>query len=76
MTGMRDQEVMYCYWSDVNLAAAAVRVSYKPDLGWTPKAYKEREIPIPAKLVAELKTWKAKSDNDLQAGVSNLRLQV
>ncbi len=27
MTGMREQEVMYTYWSDVNLAAATVRVS-------------------------------------------------
>ena len=62
MTGMRDQEVMYCYWSDVNLTASTVRVSYKPDLGWTPKAYKEREIPIPAKLVKNLKAWKAKSN--------------
>jgi integrase len=62
MTGMREQEVMYTYWSDVNLAAATVRVSYKPDRGWTPKAYKEREIPIPATLVNSLKAWKAKSD--------------
>jgi integrase/recombinase XerD len=62
MTGMREQEVMYTYWSDVNLAHATVRVSHKPDRGWTPKAYKEREIPIPAKLVKSLKTWKAKSD--------------
>jgi integrase/recombinase XerD len=62
MTGMRDQEVMYCYWSDVNLSAATVRVTHKPDRGWTPKAYKEREIPIPAKLVKSLKAWKKKSD--------------
>jgi integrase len=62
MTGMREQEVMYAYWSDVNFVAATVRVSHKPDRGWTPKAYKEREIPIPAKLVKSLKTWKAKSD--------------
>jgi integrase len=62
MTGMREQEVMYLYWSDVNFAAATVRVSHKPDRGWTPKAYKEREIPIPAKLVMALKAWKAKSD--------------
>ena len=61
MTGMREQEVMYTYWSDVNLAHATVRVSHKPDRGWTPKAYKEREIPIPAKLVKSLKVWKAKS---------------
>ena len=62
MTGMREQEVMHAYWRDVNLNAATVRVSHKPDRGWTPKAYKEREIPIPAKLVTSLKAWKAKSD--------------
>ena len=62
MTGMREQEVMYAYWSDVNLSAATVRVSHKPDRGWTPKAYKEREIPIPSKLVKSLKAWKAQSD--------------
>jgi len=61
MTGMREQEVMYTYWSDVNVAASTVRVSHKPDRGWTPKAYKEREIPIPAKLAKSLKAWKAKS---------------
>ena len=62
MTGMREQEVMYTYWSDINFVHATVRVSHKPDRGWTPKAYKEREIPIPAKLVKELKALKAKSD--------------
>ena len=62
MTGMREQEVMHTYWRDVNLNAATVRVSHKPDRGWTPKAYKEREIPIPAKLVVSLKAWKVNSD--------------
>ena len=62
MTGMREQEVMYTYWSDVNLAHATVRVSHKADRGWTPKAYKEREIPIPAKLVKSLKAWKSKAN--------------
>jgi integrase len=62
MTGMREQEVMYTYWSDINFAHATVRVSHKPDRGWTPKAYKEREIPIPAKLVKTLKAWKTKAD--------------
>jgi len=62
MTGMREQEVMYTYWSDINVAHATVRVSHKPDRGWTPKAYKEREIPIPDKLVTALKARKAKSD--------------
>jgi len=62
MTGMREREVMYTYWSDVNFSASTVRVSDKADRNWTPKAYKEREIPIPAKLTKKLKTWKAKAD--------------
>jgi integrase len=48
----------------VNLAAATVRVSHKPEWGWTPKAYKEREIPIPAKLVKKLKAFRAKADKN------------
>jgi integrase/recombinase XerD len=61
MTGMREQEVMHVYWSDVNFNHATIRVTHKPDRGWTPKAYKEREIPIPARLAASLKSWKAKA---------------
>jgi integrase/recombinase XerD len=64
MTGMREQEVMYTYWSDVNFRANILRVTHKPDRGWTPKTYKEREIPIPTKLVEELKVWKAKCDRE------------
>src|SRR5512140_1102 len=62
MTGMREQEVMHTYWSDINFRHATVHVTHKPDHGWTPKAYKEREIPIPAKLAASLKKWMAKAD--------------
>jgi integrase/recombinase XerD len=62
MTGMREQEVMHSYWRDVNFADAVVRVTHKPDRGWTPKTYKERTIPIPSKLVNRLKEWKKKAD--------------
>jgi integrase/recombinase XerD len=61
MTGMRERKVMYTYWSDINLSHATVRLSHKPDRGWTPKAYKEHEVPIPAKLVKSLKTRKVKA---------------
>ena len=60
MTGMREQEVMYMYWSDIKLSKCTVRVTHKPDLDWTPKAYKEREIPIPESLIASLKAAKPK----------------
>jgi integrase/recombinase XerD len=66
MTGEREQEVMHTYWRDINFSANTVRVSNKPDLGWTPKMYKEREIPIPAKLTDSLKAWKAKTDKKCQ----------
>ncbi len=62
MTGMREQEAMHAYWSDINIAHATVRVTHKPDRGWTPKMYKEREIPIPESLLQSLKTLKAKAD--------------
>jgi integrase/recombinase XerD len=62
MTGEREQEVMYTYWSDIKFADSIVRVTHKPDRGWTPKAYKEREIPIPRKLLKSLKAWRAKSE--------------
>jgi integrase len=55
MTGMREQEVTHATWSDVNLTQGTVRVSWKADLGWTPKAYKERTIPIPSSLQSALK---------------------
>ena len=62
MTGMREQEVMHCVWPDVNLTRSTVTVRYKPEYGFSPKNYREREIPIPAKLVKKLKAWRAKSD--------------
>jgi len=62
MTGMREQEVMHCHWSDVSFAAATARVTHKPDLGWTPKAYKERTIPIPQSSQTRSRPTKAKSD--------------
>jgi len=59
MTGMREQEVMYTYWSDIQFSKCTVKVTHKPDRDWTPKAYKEREIPVPESLIASLKAAKS-----------------
>jgi integrase/recombinase XerD len=58
MTGMREQEVMHTYWDDVSLPRNTVTVRYKKEYGFSPKNYKEREIPIPNKLAQALKDWK------------------
>jgi integrase len=62
MTGMREQEVMHCSWDDINLTRGTVTVRYKPEYGFSPKNYREREIPIPARLGKELKALKARAD--------------
>jgi integrase/recombinase XerD len=64
MTGMREQEVMHCSWPDVDLNHGVVRVRANPEYGFSPKNYEEREIPLPQKLVKQLKSWKAKSKPD------------
>jgi integrase/recombinase XerD len=65
MTGLREQEVMYCTWKDINFVASTVSVRHKPQYGWSPKAYKEREVPIPAALLKELREAKEKATSPL-----------
>ena len=61
-TGMREQEVVFTYWSDIKFATHSARVSGKPELGWSPKDYEEREIPIPEIVALKLQALHKKSD--------------
>lgn len=54
LTGFREQEVMYLFWSDVHLSLRTVRVTAKPELGFYPKRWEERELPAAGQFVAEL----------------------
>ena len=65
MTGMREKEVQHCEWSDINFNRASITVRAKPLYGFTPKNFREREIPVPDKLIAELKKRKQKSRSQL-----------
>ncbi len=51
LTGLREQEVMYLFWTDVNLKLRTICVTAKPDLGFYPKRWEEREVPISVQLV-------------------------
>jgi len=42
---------MYCTCSEINLARGVITVRNKPEFGFSPKAYKGREVPIPDRLV-------------------------
>jgi integrase len=45
---------MYLFWSDVDVKLRTVRVNAKPELGFYPKRWEDREIPAPAELISEL----------------------
>ena len=56
LTGFREQEVAFLFWSDLNLKLRTIRVTSKPHLGFSPKRWEEREIPIPAQLAEMLES--------------------
>ena len=55
LTGFREQEVVYLSWDDINFTLNTVRVTAKPELGFTPKRWEEREVPVPKRLSELLK---------------------
>jgi integrase/recombinase XerD len=65
MTGMREQEVMHATWKALDFKNNTISVRYNPEFHWSPKAYKEREIPAPQRLLDSLKKWKEKQQCDL-----------
>jgi integrase/recombinase XerD len=42
-------------WSDVNFELRTVRVTAKPNLGFYPKRWEDREVPAPVELLEELR---------------------
>lgn len=60
-TGLREQEVCHLTWDDVDLKKKVLRVSAKPDVGFTPKTWDEREIEISNRLGESLRTLPQKS---------------
>ena len=51
MSGFREQEAMHVPWSNVRFNANIIEMRWKPQFNWTPKAYKEREVPVPDELL-------------------------
>jgi integrase/recombinase XerD len=59
LTGLRDKEMRYLTWRDIDSRNHAIRVTAKPHYRFKPKNKEEREVPIPESLVAALKKYKA-----------------
>lgn len=56
--GLRDQEISHAEFADVDFSASVYRVRSKPQYGFRVKDSEERDIPIPADMLKELKAWK------------------
>jgi integrase len=52
---LRELEVVHLFWTDVSFELQTVRVTAKPEMGFYPKRWEEREVPIPVKLIELLK---------------------
>ncbi len=57
--GLRDQELQFAEFSDIDWAEKTFRVRGKPVYGFKPKTWEQRDIPIPEDLVTDLREWKA-----------------
>jgi integrase/recombinase XerD len=67
LSGMREQEVAFLFWDDVDVKRSTLRVRRKPDLGFELKNYQERTIGVPRMLIELLLQHKERAG--LQAGL-------
>jgi integrase/recombinase XerD len=57
-TGLRMRELMYLYWSDVDLVKNVLHVREKPEFDFRTKTWEERNVTLPSRLAALLKEAK------------------
>jgi integrase len=55
--GLRDQELMHIEFRDINWEVKTLRIQAKETWGFLPKAWEQRDIPIPDDLLEELRQW-------------------
>jgi len=55
LTGLRKRELYFLTWKEVDLGMATLRVSGEGKVGFSPKDYEERVIPLPPDLLEILK---------------------
>ena len=58
MSGFREQETMHLQWENIRFNSNIVEMRWKPWFRWTPKAYKEREVPVPTLLLDRLDNYR------------------
>jgi integrase len=67
LTGLRDKEMRFLTWRDIDFRTQVFRVTRKPLFGFKPKNKEEREVPVPSSLIRELKKYKAAKKPDVDS---------
>jgi integrase/recombinase XerD len=60
LLGLRDQELQYAEFRDINWAENTYRVRGKPKWNFRPKAWQQRDIPLFQDVGSELRSWQEK----------------
>jgi integrase/recombinase XerD len=60
-SGGREREVAYSTWRDIDFQSKTFTITAKPDLGFTPKDFEERSVPLPDALIDALKERRRKN---------------
>jgi integrase len=60
-SGCREGEVAHSEWRDLDFQRSVLHVQPKPERGWTVKDKEDRFVPVPAEVMAELKSRKGKA---------------
>jgi len=55
-SSLREREVMFTEWGDIDFTKGTVRVHAKKDVGFTVKNHESRIVPLPSSLIEMLKT--------------------
>jgi integrase/recombinase XerD len=63
-SGMREQELAHLYVKNISFEKGIIQVRAKPELNWSPKAFKGRDIPLAPQLVEPLKAYIARHKSD------------
>jgi integrase/recombinase XerD len=58
LTGLRDKEMRYLSWRDIDFRTHVIRVTRKPLYAFKPKNKEEREVPVPDSLIEAVKKYK------------------
>jgi integrase len=58
LSGLRDKEMRFLTWRDIDFRTQVLRVTREPLYGFKPKNKEQREVPVPASLIAALKKCK------------------